>query len=221
MIYSRVFQIFWRHRPLLRQVFPGASILLLLSIFCCLPSRAYAFDFFKDGSAIGAAFVTHLGMHEIGHQVVAEEAGAESPEMHFFTTRNGSFYPGLSTYKDIKKESELSYALAGESMAGYTFEYALQSYRHEESTYNKALMFFACTDFLWYTLLANYVHPDNDMYDPNLVREETSLGKTEILSLVLAKSLLNAYRVYNEEARFTPMIMVDETRAAFVVRYDF
>ena len=82
-------------------------------------------------------------------------------------------------------------------------------------------MFFSCTDFLWYTLLANYAHDDNDMYDPNLIREETGLSKEVMLSWVVAKSLMNAYRVYNKDVKYIPMVMVDRTSAAFVVRFDF
>ena len=70
-------------------------------------SDVYAFDLLQDTAAIGAAFMTHLSLHEIGHQLVAEEAGADSPKMHFMTQKNGRFYPGLSTYKNIKKESKL------------------------------------------------------------------------------------------------------------------
>jgi len=160
-------------------------------------------------------------MHELGHQLVAEEAGADSPQMHFMSRKNGKFYPGLSTYKSIPAESKLSYATAGETMAGYTFEYALHSYRQEPTTYNKALMFFSCTDFLWYTLLANYVHPENDNYDPNIIREETGLSREELLGLVVAKSLMNAYRVYNQDAKLRPFIKVDTNSAVFMLRYDF
>ncbi len=106
-------------------------------------------------------------------------------------------------------------------MAGYTFEYALQSYHREPTTYNKALMFFSCTDFFVYTLLANYVNPDNDMYDPNLIREETGLSKELLLSLVMAKPLMNIYRVVNRDANFTPMIWVDKKSAAFVLCFHF
>jgi hypothetical protein len=160
-------------------------------------------------------------LHEIGHQVVAEEAGADSPKMQFFVKKDGKFYPGLSTHKGIPEESKLSHAVAGERMAGYTFEYALQSYRRKETTYNKALMFFSCTDFLWYTLLANYVNPDADTYDPNLIREETGLSKEAMLALVSAKTLMNLYRIYNEDAPFKPIIALDTNQVAFLVRYDF
>jgi len=193
----------------------GALLLIaLLSLFFCPPS-AFASEYAKDTAAIAAAFVTHLTLHEMGHQVVAEEAEADSPRMQFFVRKNGKFYPGLSTYENIPKESKLSYALAGERMAGSTFEYALDSYRREPTTYNKALMFFSCTDFLWYTLLANYVHDDNDTYDPNIVRQETGLNKEMLLSLVMVKSLMNAYRVYNKDARFIPSVVVYKSSVAF------
>ena len=194
--------------------------LMVCLFFVPQAERAYAFDF-EDAAAIGAAYTTHLFMHEMGHQVVAEEAGADSPQMSFFTWKGGNFYPGLSTCKNIPQESKLSYAVGGERMAGFTFEYALQSYRREPTTYNKALMFFSCADFLAYTLLANYVNPENDMYDPNLIRQETGLSKEVLLSLVMAKSFLNAYRVMNPDARVIPMIWVDKESAALMLRIPF
>jgi len=192
----------------------------LCVLFMLLPPGALALDS-KDVVSIGAAYTTHLFFHEMGHQVVAEEVGADSPKISFFTRKNGRFYPGLSTYKNIPRESKLPYAVGGDRMAGYTFEYALQSYHRNPSTYNKALMFFSCADFLAYTLLANYVHPENDMYDPNLIREETGLSKELLLSLVMAKSLMNTYRVFNKNANFTPIIRVDKDSAAFMIRFSF
>ena len=192
----------------------------LCVLFMLLPPGALALDS-TDVVSIGAAYTTHLFFHEMGHQVVAEDVGADSPKMHFFAVKDGKLYPGLSTYKNIPKESKLPYAVGGDRMAGYTFEYALQSYHRNPSTYNKALMFFSCADFFAYTLLANYVHPENDMYDPNLIREETGLSKELLLSLVMAKSLMNTYRVFNENANFTPIIRVDKDSAAFMLRFEF
>jgi len=194
---------------------------LIVCLFFLPPAGcACAFDL-QDAAAIGAAYTTHLFMHEMGHQVVAEEVGADSPQMSFFTWKGGNFYPGLSTYKNIPDESKLPYAVGGERMAGFTFEYALQSYRRKATTYNKALMFFSCADFLAYTLLGNYVKPDNDMYDPNLIRQETGLSKEVLLSLVMAKSFLNAYRVMNQDARVIPMIWIDKESAALLLRIPF
>jgi len=190
-------------------------------MFFMLPGTdALGFDF-RDISSIGAAYTTHLFFHEMGHQVVAEEVGADSPKIGFFARKNGKFYPGLSTYRSINRQSKLPYAAGGYRMEGYTFEFALQSYHCKPTTYNEALIFFGCADFIAYTLLANYVHPDNDMYDPNLIRAETSLSKEALLSLVVAKSLMNTYRVFNENANFAPMIVLDKTSAAFAIRFEF
>jgi len=59
------------------------------------------------------------------------------------------------------------------------------------------------------------------MYDPNLIREETGLSKEVLLSLVMAKSLLNTYRVINKNAKFVPMIWVDKDSAALVFPIPF
>ncbi len=195
---------------------------LAVGLLCVsITPKAHAFDLLRDSAAIGTAFMTHLTLHEMGHQVVAEEVGADSAQMQFFAIKDGKFYPGLSTAKNVPKESRLPYAIGGEYMAGHTFEFALQSYRRKPSTYNKALMFFSGTDFLWYTLLAYYVYPQDDSYDPNIIREETGLSKEVMLSFVVAKVLLNAYRVYDKDAKFIPILRLDRTSAAFVIRFDF
>jgi hypothetical protein len=180
----------------------------------------YAFGF-RDAASIGAAYMTHLSLHELGHHVVAQEVGADAPHISFFTRRNGRFYPGLSTYKDIPEESKLPYAAGGERMAGFTFNYALDSYRYQPTTFNKALLCFSCADFFVYTLLGNYVHPENDLYDPNLIREETGLSKGALVSLVALKTFINAYRIVNEDARLFPMIWVDDKSAALMIGFRF
>ena len=204
---------------------PFTSLITLVFLACLpfllSPPSASSAEYSSDAAAIGAAFFTHIFLHEVGHQVMAEESGADSPQMHFMSRKNGKFYPGRSTVKSIQPKSRLSYAGAGEAMASRTFEYALYSYHQKPTTYNKALMFFSCTDFLWYTLLANYVHPENDTYDPNMIREETGIGKEALLGVVLTKSLLNAYRVYNEDAKFMPMVTIDTRSVGLMVRYEF
>jgi len=192
---------------------------ILLSVW--ITPTAHAFDYIKDTAAIGAAFMTHLTLHEIGHQAVAAEVGADSAQMRFFSMKDGKFYPGLSTHENVPEDSRLPYAIGGEYMACHTFEFALQSYRQKPTTYNRALMFFSGTDFVWYTLLAFYVYPQDDSYDPNSIREETGLSKEMMLSFVVAKALMNVYRVYNKDAKFIPMLRVDKTSAALVVRFDF
>ena len=194
---------------------------LFLGLFSITKDKpALAFDI-SEAFAIGAAYTTHIFFHEVGHQVVADQAGAESHNMSFFTRKNGRFYPGISSYENLPNESKLSYATGGEHMAGYTFEYALGSYREEPTTFNKALMFFSCADFVVYTLLANYASPDNETYDPNLIREELDCSKELLLSLALAKSLLNTYRIVNEDTNFIPVIMLDKKSAALALRFNF
>ena len=201
-----------------------AACFLLGILF--MPSVTHAsffnFDFdFNDLVSIGSAYTTHLFLHEMGHQIVADDVGAEDHRMHFFTSKNGRFYPGVSFYKSIPEESRLPYAAGGERMACNTFEFALQSYRRNPTTFNKALMFFSNVDFFAYTLLANYVYPENDMYDPNIIREETGISKGTLLSFVTAKMLLNTYRIFDEDFPLIPSIEVDKKRVFFMLRYEF
>lgn len=175
----------------------------------------------EDTISIGLAYTTHLFFHELGHQLIADEVGAEAHQMNFFTFKDGKFYPGLSTYEDIPTESILPYAAGGDRMAGFTFEYAFSSFLRKPSTFNKALMFFSGVDFVVYTILANYVNPHNDMYDPNIIRKESGSSKEVLLGMVMAKSLINAYRVFNKETNFVPMITVNNESAAFSIRINF
>ena len=69
--------------------------------------------------------------------------------------------------------------------------------------------------------MANYGNPENDMYDPNLIREETGLSKEVLLSLVMARSLVNTYRVINKGVKLVPMIWVDKDSAALMFRIPF
>lgn len=200
-----------------------AGLLLFIS-FTPRNEAAFAFDLTKtakDVVAIGAAYSTHLFLHELGHQVVADDVGAESHEMNFLTRRNNKFYFGLSTYQNIPVESKLPYAVGGERMAGLTFEFALQSYRQKPTIYNKALMLISGVDFLAYTLVSNYASPEDDVYDPNLIRTETGISKGMLLSLVAAKSLLNAYRVWDEKAHFIPLVWTDKKSAGLAIRFEF
>ncbi len=193
--------------------------LAVFAFFVTSPPHTYAFDFI-DIATIGAAYLTNLGFHEIGHDVVAEETGAESNKISFFTKKNGSFFLGLSTCKKIPDESRLPYFVGGERMADITFEYALQSYREEPTPYNKALVFFSYTDFMWYTIYSYYISPGNDWHDPNLIREELGISKEMLLSFVLTKTLLNTYRIFNEDSSFTPYITVNKTSAIFMMKFD-
>ncbi len=185
---------------------------------------AGAFEFMdaaKDVGSLGAAFMTHLFIHEMGHQIVADDVGASSHKMQFFANRNGKFYLGFATYESIPDESVLPYAVGGVRMADITFEHALQSYRRKPTMFNKSLIFFSSVNFLAYTLLANYVEPGEKTYDPNLIRDEIGFSKEEMLSLVATKTLLNAYRITDPDANYHPFILFDKKRAAFIIQVDF
>ena len=58
---------------------------LLFSSFMLPCPGALAFDF-EDAASIGAAYTTHLFFHEMGHQVVAEEVGADSLRTYAHST---------------------------------------------------------------------------------------------------------------------------------------
>lgn len=197
------------------------GVISLVLLFVPFSPDASAFDYAKDTAAVGAAFMTSLALHEVGHQVVAEEAGADSPRMSFFKNKNGSFFFGLSECKDLPKKSKLSHHVGGEWMADRTFEFSRQSYHREPTTYNKALMFFSGTGFLWYTIYSFYIGPDNDSYDPNGIREELGWSKETLLSVVAARTLMNVYRMYDRDAKFMPIIMLDSTTVALLLRFDF
>lgn len=196
----------------------GGFLVWLLLVRPAQPAFAFQLN---DIISVGAAYTTHLFLHEMGHQVVAQEVGAAGSEIHFLTNKGGDFYVGISTYDSIPEESRLPFALGGERMSGFTFDYALESYRKHPTTYNKALLFFSGADFLAYTLVSNYIYPNAHMYDPNLVRDETGCSKEVLLSLVLGKTLLNAYRVANPDVNFAPEVWVDNRSAALLLRFPF
>ncbi len=195
------------------------NILAVPAVFLPFSSETYAFDS-VDFVYVGAAFLTNLGLHEIGHDVVAGETGAESNKIHFFTKRKDSFFLGLSTYKTIPQKSKLPYFVGGERMVDLTFEYSLKSYHNKPTTFNKALLFFSYSDFLWYTLYSYYIKPGNYFHDPNLIRRELGWSKEQLFSFVITKALLNTYRIFNEDAKFAPIITVDKTSAIFMIKFD-
>ena len=65
------------------------------------------------------------------------------------------------------------------------------------------------------------MRPENELYDPNLIREETGLSKGALLSIVAVKTVVNAYRVVDQDARLFPMIWVDDKSAAFMIGFRF
>ena len=175
----------------------------------------------SDFTKIGLAFFTNLAVHETGHAAVASYVGANGIDLQFLTKHDDKFFLGLSHVEQIDENSRLPYSMGGEVAASYTFEYALQGYRRQPSTYNKALMFFSGTDFLWYSIYAFYLTDGDDAFDPTAITNITGLSKGTIFGVALTQSLINAYRVYSGNDNITPYFTLDKYSAVFNVRFIF
>lgn len=196
-------------------------ILIILFITFIFSSRVSALEF-KDIPVVGLAFLTNLGMHETGHYLIANQAGAEGNTLNFFTKDKNSFFLGLSTVTKIDNKAKPAYHLAGEVASSYTFELALRKYRESDTTYNRALMFFSMTDFLWYTTYAFYVSPyKNSKFDPIGISNTTGIDRGKIFLVALAHTSLNALRAYTGEDRVIPYYMLDRNFIGFGVKVSF
>lgn len=168
----------------------------------------------NDALVIGSAFMTNLMIHEFGHAIVAEQVGASGNRVNFFTQEGGSFFLGKSSVSDIEPKSRLPYVMGGEYFVDLTFEQALKEYRKSPSLYNKSLLLFSGADFLFYCVYAFSTDSDNTSYDPVTISRETGLSKSELISIVLAKTMLNAYRVHSGVDKVIPYFTVDNQSAA-------
>lgn len=184
--------------------------------------KASAFDY-GDIPSVGLAFLTNLAIHETGHYVVANQAGAEGNNLSFFKKDKESFFLGLSTVTEIDDKAKPAYHLGGELASSYTFEFALRRYRaHDTSTYNNALMFFSMTDFLWYTTYAFYISPyQNEKFDPIGIADTTGIKRETIFLVSLTQASLNALRVYTNKDRIVPSFIVDKYFIGFNVKIPF
>ena len=197
-----------------------ASIIVFIILLISSP-KVSAADL-KDIPLIGLAFLTNLGIHETGHYVIANQAGADGNTLNFFTKDKNSFFLGLSTVTKIDSKAKPSYHLAGEVASNYTFELALRKYRENNTTYNRALMFFSMTDFLWYTTYAFYVAPyQNGKFDPIGISNTTGIDREKIFLVALAHTSLNALRVYSGEDRVIPYYMLDRHFIGFGIKVPF
>ena len=88
-----------------------ASIIVFIILLISSP-KVSAADL-KDIPLIGLAFLTNLGIHETGHYVIANQAGADGNTLNFFTKDKNSFFLGLSTVTKIDSKSKPGYHLAG------------------------------------------------------------------------------------------------------------
>lgn len=184
--------------------------MLLCALFVFgMPQRALAWglgDFFQ----VALAFVTNLTVHESGHYIVAEGLGAQDNTLHFFSQEEGSFFLGLSTVRTIDEGARLSYILGGEMATSLSFETVLHRYRAVPTPYNKALLFFNGTEFLWYSIYAFYISDSMDTrHDPVAISHETGLSPETILVIAGTQTLLNAYRVISGLDRFVPYFTYD------------
>lgn len=170
---------------------------------------------------VGSAFVTNLAAHEYGHAIVGNSVGAEGISVTFFTKEKNNLFLGYTTMKRIDDKAFPSFALGGEIGASMSFEYALRSFRREPTTYNKSLLFFSGTDFLWYSLYTLYVNKDNPDADPNILHNETGISKDVILSIAVTQSLLNYYRAISGEDRVISYFTYDKASIGFHIKVPF
>ncbi|MGH7273194.1 MAG: hypothetical protein ACREIQ_01880 [Nitrospiria bacterium] len=200
------------------------KILLILAFFVLgMPQRVLsASGEWGPGDLlqIPIAFLTNLAIHESGHFIIAEGADAQDNTLNFFSEKEGSFFLGLSTVSTIDEKSKVTYILGGEIATDLIFEIALDRYRSFASggstAYNRSLLFFSGTDFLWYTLYAFYLAPSRDnRYDPVALSEATDLGPETILVIAATQTILNAYRVYSGQDRIIPYFTFDQQSVSF------
>ncbi len=170
---------------------------------------------------IGKALLTNFAIHELGHKVMADYAEAKGTKFNLMTEQDGTFFLGQSTFDEIDDESRLSFSIAGEVAADMTFEHALQSYRKSPDLYNKSLLVFSGTDFLMYCVYAFYLTDGHAHYDPTAIAHETGLSKDKIISIALAKTLINAYRVYSGKDYVVPYFTADKNSATLNVSISF
>jgi hypothetical protein len=195
---------------------------LLIVVNLLFAQSAFAFDITPgDIIQFGSAFVTNLTVHEYGHAIVGSSVGAQGISVSFLAKEKNNLFLGYTSAKSIDDRSYPSFALGGEMGATMSFEYALQSFRGRPTIYNKALLFFSGTDFLWYSLYTFYINKDNPDADPNILHRETGISKDIILSVAITQSLLNGYRVISSTDRVIPYFMIDKDSIGFYVKAPF
>lgn len=201
----------------MKVLIPAVMVLNLMAV-----QPAFAFDIRPENLIeIGKAFVTNLTVHEYGHAIVGNSVGAEGVSVTFFSKEKNNLFLGYTTMKRIDDKAYPSFALGGEIGANMSFEFALQSFRREPTTYNKALLFFNGTDFLWYSLYTFFVNKDNPDADPNIIQKETGVSKEVILSIAVTQSILNGYRVISGTDRVIPYFTFDRNSIGFHTKVPF
>lgn len=196
-------------------------LLILAFLILGMPQRVLGWGP-GDLLQIPMAFLTNLAIHESGHFTIAEGADAPGNSINFFSKKEGSFFLGLSTVTSIDEKSKVTYILGGEIATDLLFEIALDRYRSVSTTYNRALLFFSGTDFLWYSIYAFYLAPARDSrYDPVALSDETGLSPAAILGIAATQTILNAYQIYSGQDWIAPYLIFDQQSVSFRVGMRF
>lgn len=196
-----------------------SGIVLLLTLFLSAHSFAMGLG---DVFQAGAAFMTHLAVHETGHRFAADMVKAQNVKMEFFKTRNGNFFLGSVSASSIEKESLLPFRAAGIAASNHFFNLALIGYRKAPTTYNRALLFFSGTDFLWYSVWAFYIDGSNNpSYDPVGIAQETGFSPHAIVGAAFIQTAINFYRTSTNDDTVIPYFSLDRYRADFGITVRF
>ena len=195
-------------------------IILMMTLMAAQPAKAYE-SAIIDIIQIGSAFATNLTVHEYGHAIVGSSVGAEGISVSFLSKRKNNLFLGYTSTSKIDDNAYPSFALGGEIGVNMSFEYTLHRFRKEPTTYNKALLFFSGTDFLWYSVYAFYFNEDNQDSDPNILHRETGISKDAILAAAVTQSVLNSYRVYSGSDSVIPYMTFNKDSIGFHVKVSF
>lgn len=196
------------------------SILIAVVLMAAQPVKAFEPDL-QDIVQIGTAFVTNLTVHEYGHAIVGSSVGAEGISVSFMSKQKNNLFFGYTSTRKIDDTAYPSFALGGEIGVNMSFEYALYKFRNEPTAYNKALLSFSGTDFLWYTVYTFYFNEDNPDADPNILHRETGISKDALLAAAVTQSLLNGYRVFSGEDKVIPYLTFTSNSIGFNVKVPF
>ena len=196
------------------------SIILLITLMAAQPAKAYE-SAIMDIIQVGSAFATNLTVHEYGHAIVGSSVGAEGISVSFLSKRKNNLFLGYTSTSKIDDKAYPSFALGGEIGVNMSLEYALHRFRKEPTTYNKALLFFSGTDFLWYTVYTFYFNEDNPDSDPNILHRETGISKDTLLVAAVTQSLLNGYRVFSGSDTVIPYMTFDREAIGFHIKVSF
>ena len=196
------------------------SIILLITLMAAQPAKAYE-SAIIDIIQVGSAFATNLTVHEYGHAIVGSSVGAEGISVSFLSKRKNNLFLGYTSTSKIDDKAYPSFSLGGEIGVNMSLEYALHRFRKEPTTYNKALLFFSGTDFLWYTVYTFYFNEDNPDSDPNILHRETGISKDTLLVAAVTQSLLNGYRVFSGSDTVIPYMTFDREAIGFHIKVSF